>query len=82
MSEFDSNRRNREEQRKQKRQTREIMAKFFLDLSKISVTAMVVTAFSPWFTDYNADVNLVAAAIGLLSAIIFSVVGYRIIKSK
>lgn len=82
MSNYENNRSKREEQRKNKRQTREIMAKYFLDLSKMVLTAVTFGVLAPWLIDHNVEIDIMVAVVGLVASISLAIFGYKIINTK
>lgn len=62
--------------------TKEIIAKYFLDLSKLVFAAIVLEGFSPMFSDTYRNVNLEIIAVGAITTISFSLLGYKTLKSR
>lgn len=60
--------------------TRETIAKYFLDLSKLVFTAIVLGGLTPIFTDKYVDTNWGIVFVGIVSTICLAVFGYRILK--
>lgn len=64
------------------RTVKEILAKFFLDLSKLVFAAIVLGGFVPIFTDKDMSVNWLIVGCGTFVTVCFAVFGYKILKSK
>lgn len=64
---------------KQDRTRRETMAKYFLDLSKLTFTTLVLGSFVPFFTN-GMDINFVMISVGVVATTGMAVVGYRLLN--
>lgn len=68
-------------ERKEKEKTsREILGKYFYDLSKLSFGAMVLGVVVPWFSEMNNTEYLILLCIGVLTTASLAFFGYKIIK--
>ena len=65
-----------------KQTTKEVIAKYFLDISKLVFTAIVLGGFTPMFTDVSINVNWLTIVAGIITTIIFGILGYRILTLK
>ncbi|RHO73262.1 hypothetical protein DW083_06505 [Parabacteroides sp. AF48-14] len=68
------------DERDRKKSVREIISKYFLDLSKLFLTAVSFAALSPMITGSDAHVNWMIVVIGFIVSFIFAISGYRILK--
>lgn len=82
MSNFSKIQEERNQQKQANRQTRETMAKYFLDLSKLFLTAVALSALSPWLTNSKTQINWGIVVTGIIICIVFAVLAYRILKQK
>lgn len=62
--------------------TREVIAKYFLDLSKLVFTAIVLGGFVPIFTNNDISVSWGIVSIGSIASICLALLGYRILKQR
>lgn len=60
--------------------SRETLGKFFYDLAKLTFAAMVVGGTISWFSDSENSYYWMLLLIGLVSTVLLSYIGYRIIK--
>ena len=72
----------KKELRERDRQTKDTIAKYFLDLSKLVFAAIVLGGFTPIFTDITMPVNWKIVCVGALSTVFLAVLGYRVLKQK
>ena len=70
------------EAKERKKTTKEVIAKYFLDISKLVFTAIVLGGFTPMFTDVSINVNWLTILVGIITTIIFGILGYRILTLK
>ena len=70
------------EAKERKKTTKEVIAKYFLDISKLVFTAIVLGGFTPMFTDVSINVNWLTIVAGIITTIIFGILGYRILTLK
>lgn len=61
---------------------REVIGKYFLDLSKLFLTAISLAALSPLITSSEIPVNWIVVAAGFITSCFFTVLGYRILKQR
>lgn len=61
---------------------RENLAKYYLDLSKLTFAALVLGSVSPIFTGQGSSIamTLASMACGLTTTIVLAVIGSRILK--
>ena len=59
------------EAKERKKTTKEVIAKYFLDISKLVFTAIVLGGFTPMFTDVSINVNWLTIVAGIITTIIF-----------
>lgn len=64
----------------QGKNARDIIGKYFLDLSKLFLTAVSFAALSPLITGSGIPVNWIIVAVGFIVCLFFAVLGYRILK--
>ena len=81
MGNFVKQQEERKEAKEKEKLSRETLGKFFYDLAKIVFTALVVGSIISVVAEEQQRGYYVLMAIGLFSTCIFSVIGYRIIKS-
>ena len=65
-----------------RKQLRETLGKFFLDLAKIAFSTMVVGSLVSIVTGLNQRASCVLMAIGAIATSLLAFIGYRIIKLK
>ena len=82
MSNYSKQQEEKKLQKESDKQTRETMGKYFLDLSKLFLTAVAISALSPWFTNSDAHINWGIVITGSAICIVFATLGYRILKQK
>lgn len=80
MGNFSNQQKGREEAKEKDKLTRETIAKYFLDLSKLVFTAIVLGGLTPIFTDKAIDTNWGIVSVGVVSTISLALFGYRILK--
>lgn len=68
------------EAREREKATKEVIAKYFLDISKLIFTAIVLGGLSPLITDIDIGLNWHVIIGGTVTTLIFGALGYRIIK--
>lgn len=61
---------------------REVIGKYFLDLSKLFLTAISLAALSPLITGSKVSVNWIIVAVGFIASSFFAILGYRILKQR
>ena len=62
--------------------TKEVIGKYFLDLSKLVFTAIVLGGFTPMLTDVDIGLNWYIIIGGIVPSLFFGILGYRIFKLK
>ena len=72
----------RKESKEKEKLSREILGKYFYDLSKLSFAAMVLGVVVPWFSEKSNFDYLILLVIGLLTTAFWGFFGYKIIKNK
>lgn len=72
----------RKESKEKEKLSREILGKYFYDLSKLSFAAMVLGVVVPWFSEKSNFDYLILLVIGLLTTAFLGFFGYKIIKNK
>ncbi len=82
MSNFSRQQEERKEAREKHRAMREIIGKYFLDLSKLVFTAIVLGGFVPLFTSEYVAVRWDIVAVGVFSTFCLAIIGYRILNQK
>ena len=82
MGNFSRQLEEKKERKETDKTTRETMGKYFLDLSKLFLTAVTLSALSPWFTNNDIQINWEIVIIGAIICIVFALLGYRILKQK
>lgn len=80
MGNFSNQQKVKEEAKEKDKLTRETIAKYFLDLSKLVFTAIVLGGLTPIFTDKTIDTNWEIVSVGAISTICLALFGYRILK--
>ena len=60
--------------------TKEVIGKYFLDLSKLVFTAIVLGGFTPMLTDVDIGLNWYIIIGGIVPSLFFGILGYRILK--
>lgn len=80
MGNFSNQQKAREEAKERDKLTRETIAKYFLDLSKLVFTAIVLGGLTPVFTGEPIYANWGFVLVGVISTICLAVFGYRILK--
>ena len=73
-------RRNKAEEHKNS--VREIIGKYFLDLSKLFLTTVAIAALSPLILGNTGPVNWLIALVGVAVSVVFALFGYRTLKQK
>lgn len=75
------------EQQEKKKETkenekisREILGKYFYDLSKLSFGAMVLGVVVPWFSETGNSTYWALLLIGIFTSLTFAYSGYKTIK--
>lgn len=68
-------------QQEEHKEAKERVGKFFYDLAKIAFTALVVGSIVSVVTEQKKFEHWILIAIGSLVTYIFSIIGYKIIKS-
>lgn len=82
MSNFGRNIEVKKERKEKDKILKETIAKYFLDLSKLIFTAIVLGGFVPLFTDEYVSINWEIVISGTVSTIFMALLGYRILKQK
>ena len=62
--------------------TKEVVAKYFLDLSKLIFTGIVLGGLTPMLTDISTNIHWETVFVGLVSTFFFGLLGYRVLKYK
>lgn len=70
------------EARERDKLTKEMVAKYFLDLSKLIFTAIVLGGLTPMLTDVSMNIHWETVFVGLVSTFFFGLLGYRVLKYK
>ena len=68
------------EARERDKLTKEVVAKYFLDLSKLIFTAIVLGGLTPMLTDVSMNIHWETVYVGLVSTFFFGLLGYRVLK--
>lgn len=68
------------EAKEREKVTKEVIAKYFLDISKLIFTAIVLGGLSPLITDMDIGLNWHIIIGGMVTTLIFGTLGYRFIK--
>ena len=80
MSNFARAQEENKERRAWERTTKEILSKYFFDISKLIFTAVVLGCFIPLLSDKEFKVNWIIFISGLITTIGFAIVGYKLLK--
>ena len=80
MSNFARAQEENKERRAWERTTKEILSKYFFDISKLIFTAVVLGCFIPLLSDEEFKVNWTLFICGLITTIGFAIVGYKLLK--
>ena len=70
------------EARERDKLTKEVVAKYFLDLSMLIFTAIVLGGLTPMLTDVSMNIHWETVFVGLVSTFFFGLLGYRVLKYK
>ena len=71
------------EAKEREKVTKEIIAKYFLDISKLIFTAIVLGGCTPLFTEVDIGImNWYIIIGGTIPTFFFGILGYRILKQK
>ena len=70
------------EARERDKLTKEVVAKYFLDLSKLIFTAIVLGGLTTMLTDVSMNIHWETVFVGLVSTFFFGLLGYRVLKYK
>ncbi len=81
MGNFAKQQEEHKEAKEREKLSRETLGKFFYDLAKIAFTALVVGSIVSVVTEQKKFEHWILIAIGSLVTYIFSIIGYKIIKS-
>ena len=82
MGNFSNQQKAKEEAKEQEKTEKEILGKYFYDLSKLSFTALFLGVGATLVTDFG-DVNRwMLITFGAFSSFILAYIGYKIIKSR
>lgn len=81
MGNFAKQQEEHKEAKEREKLSRETLGKFFYDLAKIAFTALVVGSIVSVVTEQKKFEYWILIAIGSLVTYIFSIIGYKIIKS-
>lgn len=68
------------EAKEREKVSKEVIAKYFLDISKLIFTAIVLGGLSPLITDMDIGLNWHIIIGGMVTTLIFGTLGYRFIK--
>lgn len=82
MSNFARAQEENKERRAWERTTKEILSKYFFDISKLIFTAFVLGCFVPLLSDEEFKINWTILICGLLATITFAIFGYKILKRQ
>lgn len=82
MGNFSRQQEERKEAKTWNNTVKETLAKYFLDLSKLVFTAIVLGGFVPIFTNEYMTINWLMVVCGTFVSACFAVFGFRILKSK
>lgn len=80
MGNFSNQQKAKEEAKEREKLARETIAKYFLDLSKLVFTAIVLGGLTPIFTGKPINANWDFVFVGVISTICLAIFGYRILK--
>ena len=81
MGNFVKQQEERKEAKEKEKLSRETLGKFFYDLAKIAFTALVIGSIVSIVTEKEKQDYGILVAIGSMATIVFSMIGYKIIKS-
>lgn len=79
MSNFDNNRKRKEEEEKWNNTVKEILSKYFLDISKLVFAAIVLGGLTPILSS-ESRANWIIICCGTFVTLCFALIGYRILK--
>ncbi len=79
MGNWEKQQKEKDEAREKNKMTRETIAKYFLDLSKLVFTAVVLGGL-PLFTDKDLSTNWEIVLVGAIATICLAIFGYRILN--
>ncbi len=82
MEEFKANQELSRAIQENRKQLRETLGKFFLDLAKIAFSTMVVGSVVSIASDINRPNSWIIATLGVVSTCLLTFTGYRMIKLK
>lgn len=64
------------------RSTKEILSKYFFDISKLIFAAIVLGSFAPMISNGEYKFYWSAVIVGLITTIAFALIGYNFLKDK
>ena len=80
MGNFSRQQEEKKEAKENDRLSREALGKYFYDLAKVTFTAMVVGSTIAWISDVTKDYLWKLLSIGVVTTILLTYIGYKIIK--
>lgn len=80
MGNFSNQQKAREEAKENEKVSRETLGKYFYDLAKVTFTAMVVGGAITLISDTAEDYHWKLFSIGIVTTILLTYIGYKIIK--
>ena len=80
MSNFEENRKAKEERKERDKASRENLGKFFYDLAKLSFATLVIGSTASVIIQENNLESWIIISIGAFVTYIFAYIGYKIIK--
>lgn len=80
MSNFGKDIETRNERKERNKVRREILGKFFFDLSKLSFAGLVIGWITPIDNDKNIINNVIVMLSGVAFTFVFSIIGHKILK--
>lgn len=80
MGNFSRQQEEKKEAKENDRLSREALGKYFYDLAKVTFTAMVVGSTIAWISDVTKDYHWKLLSIGVVTTILLTYIGYKIIK--
>ena len=80
MSNFEENRKAKEERKERDKASRENLGKFFYDLAKLSFATLVIGSTASVIIQENNLESWIIISIGTFVTYIFAYIGYKIIK--
>ena len=82
MSNFARAQEENKERRAWERSTKEILSKYFFDISKLIFAAIVLGSFAPMISNGEFKFYWSAIIVGLITTIAFALVGYNFLKDE